>query len=323
MKINISLLATLWLSISFCWNQGVASPIIDYKSQDERFVYVWEFKTRAGVINDLTRTVTNEFEEALVQRKCPKVLERKDYPDLKSQIENEKAISLNALSEKSINSLKHISANTVIFGEIYFDHTSGLVNIAISVEAFSGVIQARKSTWVERLKVLNPKELRPIMVGLAEEITTSFSCPIIFKPILSREFEITDSFTIGQSVARSEASNQTAHGQFGCLPNEDYPAQAGQIEFKSIHIPNDGEYWIEIIYSKDSPQQTVPIQIFLNEIEKANFVPEPTGSWNIFTNTVLIPLGKLDAGIYTLKFYTIGQQYGVADLDKFIISTTK
>ena len=50
----------------------------------------------------------------------------------------------------------------------------------------------------------------------------------------------------------------------------------------------------------------------------------PAGpDWNKFEWTDEIFLGRIKSGIYSFRFYTKGQDYGVADLDKFEIYQPK
>jgi hypothetical protein len=62
--------------------------------------------------------------------------------------------------------------------------------------------------------------------------------------------------------------------------------------------------------------------VFLDDevAPRVSFVPQNQESWNMFAWTTAIDLGLISAGLHTVKFYTDGQQYGVADLDKFILS---
>jgi hypothetical protein len=42
--------------------------------------------------------------------------------------------------------------------------------------------------------------------------------------------------------------------------------------------------------------------------------------WNQFTWTASIALGRIAGGTHSLKLSTAGQQYGVADLDTFVLT---
>ena len=74
-------------------------------------------------------------------------------------------------------------------------------------------------------------------------------------------------------------------------------------------------------YSKYSPP-TVPILIYIDYklAPRATIQPVDQGDWNQFTWTEPILLGNVSAGVHSIRFYTDGQQYGTADLDKFTLT---
>ena len=53
---------------------------------------------------------------------------------------------------------------------------------------------------------------------------------------------------------------------------------------------------------------------------RACFTPEDQFDWNKFTWTDPIALGSISGRPHSIRFDTIGQQYSVADLDKFTIA---
>jgi hypothetical protein len=50
-------------------------------------------------------------------------------------------------------------------------------------------------------------------------------------------------------------------------------------------------------------------------------MPIDQGDWNKFVWTEPMDLGKVSFGDHSIKFYTEGQIFGVADLDKFVLTT--
>jgi hypothetical protein len=136
-----------------------------------------------------------------------------------------------------------------------------------------------------------------------------------------REAEFPDDFTVGMTIARSNACGQQVHGQFGTTGIHPYPAQAGYAQYIDITTPQLTNLYLWIRYSKDSPAST-QIDVFLDDevAPRASFFPQNQASWNAFAWTTAIDLGPISAGLHTVKFYTDGQQYGVVDLDKFILS---
>lgn len=135
-----------------------------------------------------------------------------------------------------------------------------------------------------------------------------------------REGEHPDEFTVGQVIQRSNASDEMVHAQFGTVPA--WPAKAGYVKYDNIKIPQADHLYLKLRYSKYSASE-VPILVFLDDelIERADIMPVDQGDWDKFVWTDTIDLGSVNRGAHSIKFYTDGQTYGVADLDKFILST--
>jgi hypothetical protein len=95
------------------------------------------------------------------------------------------------------------------------------------------------------------------------------------------------------------------------------------VKYKAIDIPSLDQVYLKLRYSKYSPA-SVSILIHLddepNPRAALNLVDQ--GDWNRFASTPPIPLGKIVGGIHSLKFSTDGQQYGVADLDQFVLTAS-
>ena len=134
-----------------------------------------------------------------------------------------------------------------------------------------------------------------------------------------RECEHPDQYTVGTTISRSNASGQEVHGQFGTDPDSGYSAQSGYVKYAGIDMPRLDDLYLAVQYSKHSPS-SVPIEVRINDEPRATFTPTDMESWNAFTSTNEIHLGSVDSGTYTVTFYTEGQTYGVADLDKFILT---
>ena len=135
-----------------------------------------------------------------------------------------------------------------------------------------------------------------------------------------REGEHPDDSTVGSVLQRSSASNQMVHGQFGVVPA--WPAQAGYVKYEDINIPRAEHLYLQLRYSKYSAF-TVPILVYLdNESTPRAEIPLiDQGGWDKFVWTDAIDLGSVERGVHSIKFYTDGQEFGVADLDKFILTT--
>ena len=98
--------------------------------------------------------------------------------------------------------------------------------------------------------------------------------------------------------------------------------QTGFAKYYNIEIPKNGSLYLQLRYSKFS-KSSVPILVYLDDEQnpRASIYPTDQGDWNKFTETGWIPLGEIRKGIHALRFFTNGQQYGVADLDKFTLTT--
>jgi len=138
--------------------------------------------------------------------------------------------------------------------------------------------------------------------------------------IYEREGEYPDEFTVGSVLQRSSASAEMVHGQFGTVPA--WPAQPGYVKYDNIKIPQTEHLYLRLRYSKYSAL-SVPILVYLDDelARKAVILPIDQGSWDKFVWTDAIDLGSIKRGVHSIKFYTDGQVYGVADLDKFILTT--
>lgn len=138
-----------------------------------------------------------------------------------------------------------------------------------------------------------------------------------------RECEYPDESTTGQMMFRSNASNSKVHGQFGTTGAIPWPEQAGYVIYKNINMPTLNQLYLKLRYSKNS-NSSVPILIYLDNepAPRASLYPIDQHDWNVFTWTEPILLGKVDSGVHSIKFYTNGQQYGVADLDQLILTSS-
>ena len=122
-------------------------------------------------------------------------------------------------------------------------------------------------------------------------------------------------------IPRENASKSAVLGQFGSTKK---PPRPLSVTYSGIEIPQTDVLYLYIRYSKNT-SPSVPINIYLGEAkESANsFIPERTGDLNTFTCTDSIDLGGVIAEVDSITFSTEGQEFGVGDLDKFILSNYK
>jgi hypothetical protein len=146
-------------------------------------------------------------------------------------------------------------------------------------------------------------------------------CAPWLKPwVYERESENPDASTIGQTLQRSNASGGQVHGQFGTVPA--WPAKSGYVKYNIISFSLMSRWRLKVRYSKYSPS-SVPILIFLDNepVQRAALFLVDQGSWNTFVWTEPIDLGNVWIGAHSITFYTEGQEFGVADLDRFSLTT--
>jgi hypothetical protein len=138
---------------------------------------------------------------------------------------------------------------------------------------------------------------------------------------LTRECEEPDESSVGQMIWRSNASGSKVHGQFGTTAADPWPAKSGYVKYNNLTIPATDRLVLTLRYSKYSPS-TVPILITIDDepTPRATFYPKDQGDWNQFASSEPIPLGRVGSGTHSIKFYTQGQEYGVADLDVFVLT---
>ena len=136
---------------------------------------------------------------------------------------------------------------------------------------------------------------------------------------VTRECEVPDESTVGQTMERPSASAGQVHGQFGTKPA--WPAQPGHVTYTRITIPETEHLYLRLRYSKHS-LPSVPIRIYVDDESKAraSYHPIDQGSWETFAWSEPILLGMIATGMHSIKFATDGQIYGVADLDMFILA---
>jgi DNA-binding CsgD family transcriptional regulator len=136
-----------------------------------------------------------------------------------------------------------------------------------------------------------------------------------------REAEYPDEYTVGQDLDRSNASSKKVHGQFGTENTPPWSARPGFVKYYNIRVEKSGTLYLQIRYSKNS-RSFVPILIHIDDEKepRESFYPKDQGDWNSFVVTEPISLGEIEKGKHSITFSTNGQEYGVADLDKFILT---
>jgi DNA-binding CsgD family transcriptional regulator len=138
----------------------------------------------------------------------------------------------------------------------------------------------------------------------------------------TRECEGPNEATVGQTLTRSNASGEAVHGQFGATGAPPYPAQEGQVIYRDIPTPRLEHAYFKLRYSKDSPA-VVPILVFVDDETRprGSLSLVDQHSWDGFAWSEPLDLGSLTPGEHSIKLSTVGQPYGVADLDQLILTS--
>jgi hypothetical protein len=137
----------------------------------------------------------------------------------------------------------------------------------------------------------------------------------------TRECEYPSAYTVGQTLERPHASQGKVHGQFGCLSAGPWSPKAGSVTYDDLPLPRTDDLVLRLRYSKYSAP-SVPILISLDDerLPRATLYPRDQGNWDQFAWSDTLALGAVAEGRHTLRFTTDGQQYGVADLDLFVLA---
>lgn len=162
------------------------------------------------------------------------------------------------------------------------------------------------------------------------QLVLNFLYPTIYLPIIvngsnseiwtfEREAENPFAFTTGQLIQRTNASGEEVHGQVGCIGQDPWSAQEGQVEYFIENIPQTNHLYLNFLYSKNSPS-TTPILAFVDNEARATINLQNLGEWNQFDWSGDIDLGFVLAGDHTISLFTNGQPYCVVDLDKLKFS---
>lgn len=161
---------------------------------------------------------------------------------------------------------------------------------------------------------------RYCMLTLALGGMLSLGCQDTAQPkLVLRQCEYPDQSDVGMKIWRSQASNLLVHGQFGTVDHPPYPAREGSVWY-TLEVRETSELFLRLRYSKHS-ESVVPIQCYVDAQLRAEVMPDPTGDWNKFAWTGKIKLGPVPSGTHKLKLSTVGQLYGVADLDLIAIGS--
>ena len=137
-------------------------------------VAVWDFTTRNGEDNQMTENFTYEFEEALVNYGNASVLERRNMDRLVAVIKDEKAVQdILQMSESTINDLKQLGVEQVVFGEIFDDIDGGEISISVTFQELNGRKAQIKSAYMRRGLLADGRSRRDKMKELVKSLSSA------------------------------------------------------------------------------------------------------------------------------------------------------
>jgi len=149
------------------WLVVLATPLTAESGPN---VYVVDFTTRDLEKNAQTAKFTHDFEQALVQSSCYKVLES-DVSRLLTELDRERAIAdISQLSSSALANLKAKQASMVIFGEVFDDVESGQISVTVTFQKFDRSKTLIKSTLIARGKANDAESRQAAMVSLANDL---------------------------------------------------------------------------------------------------------------------------------------------------------
>lgn len=111
------------------------TPAVHAQKNIKTNVYVWDFKTTDDGIKKFAEKFTDDFETELIKLDKYTVLQRRNHSlvlvhqDMENKISNVKN-----LSSETVNKLKTIRAEIVVFGELLEDEDSGIYEVIVFSE---------------------------------------------------------------------------------------------------------------------------------------------------------------------------------------------
>ena len=212
-------------------------------------IYVWEFANRDGTVDETTKSLTEEFEEALIQSGCCTILQRRNYAALFEQRQNERAIMKREnLPEAAVNSLKTLEANAVAFGEVYKDLQGGVVRISVNFETFESTIYAKTSALLPPYDYVNPFKRKEIMAELLG------SLPFVDGPAKrlreedSSDLDALENLPVSNIQPQRDATQVQRNAAF--FENSD-----ARFEVISANNPSPGKYSLSIRITNKTQEQ--------------------------------------------------------------------
>jgi hypothetical protein len=135
-------------------------------------VYVWDFKTPETTIKKFAEKFTDDFETELIKLDKYTVLQRRNHNLVLAHRDMENSISnLKNLPTETINKLKTIKAESVIFGELEEDVDSGIYEVTVFFQNLnSGEIPKKESIIIEKALIKSNSHRKQYMKDLLRKL---------------------------------------------------------------------------------------------------------------------------------------------------------
>lgn len=165
MKAHIKILGLILLVL--------AQMITSVQAQNSKTnVYVWDFKTSDNTIKKYAEKFTDDFETELIKLDKYTVLQRRNHNLVLAHRNMENAISnIKNLPNKTVDKLKTIRAETVVFGELIDDDDSGVYEVTVLFQNLdNGEISKKESIIVEKALIKSNSHRKEYMKRLIKKL---------------------------------------------------------------------------------------------------------------------------------------------------------
>ncbi|WP_178989300.1 hypothetical protein [Winogradskyella schleiferi] len=131
-------------------------------------VYVWDFKTNDDTIEKFAEKFTEDFETELIKLEKYTVLQRRNHSQVLMHRDMENRISnVENLSTDTVDKLKTIKAEMVVFGELMEDEESGIYEVIVFFQNLdNGEIPKKESIIIEKALIKSNSHRKKYMKSL-------------------------------------------------------------------------------------------------------------------------------------------------------------
>lgn len=135
-------------------------------------IYVWDFNTDDETIKKYAEKYTDDFETELIKLDEYRVLQRRshnlvlEHRNMESEISN-----IKNLPTETVDKLKNISAEIVVFGELMEDTDSGVYEVTVFFQNLNnGEIPKKESVIIERALIKSNSHRKKYMKNLMKKL---------------------------------------------------------------------------------------------------------------------------------------------------------